>query len=225
MRRRWRAYGARRAGDQSRQLRRRRGVPGAGVHRRHPAGRDPGPARAGGGRRPRRSARPGRERAGPLGGPRDRHRNSAGAGSARPIPRRCWPAPTRRSEKYEEALPLLGRTRDRSSAGARPPALRRVARRQRRRREARDQLRAALDMFEDMGLDGFAERARVELRATGEHVRKREVGSPGGAHPAGGADRGPGEPGGAPTGRSPLSCSSARAPWSTTCARCSGSSE
>jgi DNA-binding NarL/FixJ family response regulator len=29
-----------------------------------------------------------------------------------------------------------------------------------------------------MGLDGFAERTRVELRATGEHVRKREVGVP-----------------------------------------------
>ena len=39
---------------------------------------------------------------------------------------------------------------------------------------------------------------------------------PGGAHPPGGADRRPGEPRERRTGRSPPSCSSARAPWSTT---------
>ena len=33
-------------------------------------------------------------------------------------------------------------------------------------------------MFDGMGLDGFAERARVELRATGERARKRELGTP-----------------------------------------------
>jgi DNA-binding CsgD family transcriptional regulator len=50
-------------------------------------------------------------------------------------------------------------------------------RRQRQRREARDHLRAAHDMFEEMGLDRFAERSRVELRATGGHPRKREIGA------------------------------------------------
>ena len=50
-------------------------------------------------------------------------------------------------------------------------------RRQRRRREAREQLRTALDMFDAMGFRCFAERARAELRATGEHVRKREAGT------------------------------------------------
>jgi DNA-binding NarL/FixJ family response regulator len=51
-------------------------------------------------------------------------------------------------------------------------------RRQRRRREAREELRTAFDMFDSMGADGFAERARIELRATGERVGRREVGAP-----------------------------------------------
>jgi DNA-binding CsgD family transcriptional regulator len=48
-------------------------------------------------------------------------------------------------------------------------------RRERRRREAREQLRVADGLFTEFGMDGFAERARVELRATGERARKRIV--------------------------------------------------
>ena len=48
-------------------------------------------------------------------------------------------------------------------------------RREGRRVDARDQLRTALDMFETIGMDGFSERARRELQATGERVRKRTV--------------------------------------------------
>ena len=48
-------------------------------------------------------------------------------------------------------------------------------RRQRRRTEARAELRQAYELFTDFRMDGFAERARVELEATGEHARKRTV--------------------------------------------------
>ena len=48
-------------------------------------------------------------------------------------------------------------------------------RRQKRRREARDQLQTALEMFEDMGANGFAERTRTELKATGARARRRTV--------------------------------------------------
>jgi DNA-binding CsgD family transcriptional regulator len=47
--------------------------------------------------------------------------------------------------------------------------------RERRRREAREQLRGALEMLTDMGMEAFAQRAERELLATGEHVRKRVV--------------------------------------------------
>jgi len=46
-------------------------------------------------------------------------------------------------------------------------------RRQKRRRDARVQLAAAREAFESMGANGFAERARVELLATGARARKR----------------------------------------------------
>jgi DNA-binding CsgD family transcriptional regulator len=46
-------------------------------------------------------------------------------------------------------------------------------RRERRTKEAREQLRAAEDLFSDFGAQAFAERARVERLATGEHARKR----------------------------------------------------
>jgi DNA-binding CsgD family transcriptional regulator len=46
-------------------------------------------------------------------------------------------------------------------------------RRQKRRRDARDALRVALDTFNAMGAGAFAERTRIELLATGETARKR----------------------------------------------------
>jgi len=46
-------------------------------------------------------------------------------------------------------------------------------RRENRRVDAREQLRAAYETFNDIGAEGFAERTRHELAATGETVRKR----------------------------------------------------
>jgi DNA-binding CsgD family transcriptional regulator len=48
-------------------------------------------------------------------------------------------------------------------------------RRERRRTDARQQLRTAHDMFAGIGVAGFAQRAARELRATGEAARKRSV--------------------------------------------------
>ena len=48
-------------------------------------------------------------------------------------------------------------------------------RRARRRVDAREHLRAALSTFEELGAQGWAERARQELRASGETARKRDA--------------------------------------------------
>src|SRR4029450_9174290 len=48
-------------------------------------------------------------------------------------------------------------------------------RRERRPSDARAELRVALDMFEEMGMEGFAGRAHRELEATGETRRKRTI--------------------------------------------------
>jgi DNA-binding CsgD family transcriptional regulator/predicted ATPase len=50
-----------------------------------------------------------------------------------------------------------------------------VLRRKRDRIQAREQLRAALQTFEELGAEPWAARARAELSATGESARKRKV--------------------------------------------------
>jgi DNA-binding CsgD family transcriptional regulator len=75
---------------------------------------------------------------------------------------------------YLEALHLFG-TVDRSFDKNRTQLLYgSFLRRQRRRADARDHLRAAVNGFELLGAEPWAERARVELRATGETARKRD---------------------------------------------------
>jgi DNA-binding CsgD family transcriptional regulator len=74
---------------------------------------------------------------------------------------------------YREAVERLGRTSVRSE-GARAHLLYgEWLRRQHRRIDARVQLDSACTMFESMGMDAFAQRARRELQATGQTARKR----------------------------------------------------
>jgi DNA-binding CsgD family transcriptional regulator len=76
-------------------------------------------------------------------------------------------------ELYLEAIERLGRTRVKVEHARSHLLYGEWLRRGRRRLEAREHLRTADDMFDAMGLEAFAERARRELRATGETARKR----------------------------------------------------
>ena len=76
---------------------------------------------------------------------------------------------------YREAIERLGRTRMGAELARAHLVYGEWLRRENRRAEARDQLRAAHEMLTDMGMEGFADRARGELLATGETVRKRTV--------------------------------------------------
>jgi DNA-binding CsgD family transcriptional regulator len=74
---------------------------------------------------------------------------------------------------YLEGIDRLGRCRARPQLARAKLVYGEWLRRQRRRRDAREQLRAAYEMLASMGLGGFAERARIELLATGERARHR----------------------------------------------------
>jgi DNA-binding CsgD family transcriptional regulator len=76
---------------------------------------------------------------------------------------------------YREAIERLGRTRMRAELARAHLLYGEWLRRENRRTEAREQLRASYQMLTAMGMEGFAERARRELLATGETVRKRTV--------------------------------------------------
>jgi ATP/maltotriose-dependent transcriptional regulator MalT len=74
---------------------------------------------------------------------------------------------------YREAIDRLGRSGLRLDLARAHLLYGEWLRRQRRRRDARGQLRAAYEIFVAVGARAFAERARIELRATGEHAPKQ----------------------------------------------------
>jgi ATP/maltotriose-dependent transcriptional regulator MalT len=76
---------------------------------------------------------------------------------------------------HREAIERLARTRRRPEFARAHLLYGEWLRREKRRVEAREHLHAAHDMFTAIGMEAFAQRARGELLATGEKVRKRTV--------------------------------------------------
>jgi DNA-binding CsgD family transcriptional regulator len=74
---------------------------------------------------------------------------------------------------YREAIAVLSRTRVRTALARAHLVYGEWLRRERRRADAREHLRIAHSMYLEIGMNGFAERARRERMATGETVRKR----------------------------------------------------
>jgi len=74
---------------------------------------------------------------------------------------------------YREAIERLGRTRLRPELARAHLVYGEWLRRQHRRTDARGELRIALEMFNDFGMEAFAERTHRELQATGERPRRR----------------------------------------------------
>jgi DNA-binding CsgD family transcriptional regulator len=84
---------------------------------------------------------------------------------------------------YREAIDRLARTGLRVDLARAHLLYGEWLRRQRRALEAREHLRQAHELFLQFGAEGFAERARVELKAAGEHARKCTAESPSGLTP------------------------------------------
>jgi DNA-binding CsgD family transcriptional regulator len=79
----------------------------------------------------------------------------------------------RADDLYAESIERLARTRVAVDLARAHLLYGEWLRRQSRRMDAREELRIAYEMFTDFGMEAFAERARVELEATGEHARRR----------------------------------------------------
>jgi DNA-binding CsgD family transcriptional regulator len=76
---------------------------------------------------------------------------------------------------YQESIGHLGRSSAKPELARSHLLFGEWLRRQGRRRDAREQLRTAHDLFASMGTGAFADRAWVELLATGERARKRTL--------------------------------------------------
>ena len=129
----------------------------------------------------------------------------------------------RSGESLPRGIERLGRTRLRPELARAHLLYGEWLRREKRRVDARKHLRIAHEMLTAIGMEAFAERARRELVATGETVRKRTVET---SH-----DLTPHEmqiarlaSTGCRIRRSERDCSSARGQSNGTCATCSASS-
>ena len=78
---------------------------------------------------------------------------------------------------YREAITRFSRTRLRPSLARARLLYGEWLRREGRRVDAREQLRTAHEVFDEIGTEAFAERTRRELLATGETARKRSPGT------------------------------------------------
>ena len=129
-----------------------------------------GAARAGGGRGPLREygpREPGAGRAEPNA------RRPSGTEWALGIEARCRALLSDDEPLYQESIERLARSRALVELARSRLLYGEWLRRENRRVDAREQLRAAHEMLGRMGVAAFAERARRELAATGETVRKR----------------------------------------------------
>jgi DNA-binding CsgD family transcriptional regulator len=84
---------------------------------------------------------------------------------------------------YQEAISHLQHARGRAHLARAELLYGEWLRREKRQRDAREHLQAAYDMFREIGADGFAERARLELAATGRTARQPASSHSGGLTP------------------------------------------
>jgi DNA-binding CsgD family transcriptional regulator len=82
---------------------------------------------------------------------------------------------SRAEDLYRDAIDRLGRCRIAPERARAHLLYGEWLRRENRRVDAREQLRTAHEMFVVIGMEAFADRARGELQASGEKVRRRAV--------------------------------------------------
>ena len=150
-------------------------------------------------------------------------RGSPGRWPVRRAVAASWRPDSELDEHFGEALALHELTPDLFEAARTRLAYGARLRRARKRVRAREELRAALELFDRLGATPWAEQASAELRATGETARRRDPSTLDELTPR--SCRSPCSwRRGRPRARPRRRCSSARRRSSTTCATCTASS-